>query len=64
VKLIPVSKAIGMVLGHDVTEIVPGGFKGPAFKRGHVIRIETFRRVFDSNRNILRLWLGLYPNFA
>jgi hypothetical protein len=28
VKLIPVSKAVGMGLGHDVTEIVPGRFMG------------------------------------
>jgi hypothetical protein len=34
-----------MVLGHDITEIVPGRFKGPAFKRGHVIRPEDVDRV-------------------
>jgi hypothetical protein len=36
-----------MVLGHDITEIVPGRFKGPAFKRGHVIRQEDIRRLRD-----------------
>ncbi len=35
---IPVADAVGMVLGHDVTRIVPGLKKGPAFKRGHIIR--------------------------
>jgi hypothetical protein len=29
--------AIGLVLGHDVTKVIPGKFKGPAFRRGHVI---------------------------
>jgi len=29
--------AIGMVLAHDITEIVPGVFKGAAFKKGHII---------------------------
>jgi hypothetical protein len=29
-----------MVLGHDVTKIIPGQFKGPAFRRGHIIRAE------------------------
>jgi len=37
---IPVSEAIGTVLAHDITEIRPGEFKGPAFKKGHVIREE------------------------
>lgn len=39
-KVIPVQAAIGMVLGHDLTRIVPGEFKGPAFRRGHVVRAE------------------------
>jgi hypothetical protein len=32
-----VEDAIGMPLAHDLTKVVPGGFKGPAFKRGHII---------------------------
>ncbi len=39
-KSIPVDKAVGMVLPHDITEIRPGEFKGPAFKKGHIIRQE------------------------
>jgi len=34
---VPIQKAVGMVLGHDVTRIVPGEFKGILFKKGHVI---------------------------
>ncbi|MFP4477177.1 MAG: molybdopterin-binding protein [Desulfatibacillaceae bacterium] len=34
---IPVEKAVGKVLSHDVTEIRPGEFKGAAFKKGHRI---------------------------
>jgi molybdopterin biosynthesis enzyme len=37
-KKIRVDEAVGMVLAHDVTKVVPGKFKGPAFCRGHVIR--------------------------
>jgi len=37
---IKLDKAIGKVLGHDVTKVIPGKFKGPAFKRGHIIREE------------------------
>jgi hypothetical protein len=48
-----------MVLGHDVTEIVPGRFKGPAFKRGHVIRPEDVDRLRDLGKeNIAALELG------
>ena len=58
-KLIPVDNAVGMVLGHDVTEIVPGRFKGPAFKRGHVIRPEDVDRLRDLGKeNIAALDIG------
>jgi len=36
-ELVPVEKAIGLPLAHDITEIIPGKKKGPAFKKGHVI---------------------------
>ena len=39
-RAIPVSEAVGMVLAHDVTEIRKDEFKGPAFRKGHVIRRE------------------------
>ncbi|NNJ99316.1 MAG: molybdopterin-binding protein, partial [Desulfatitalea sp.] len=35
---IPIEQAVGMILGHDVTRIVPGEYKGPVFRKGHVIR--------------------------
>ena len=37
-KKIDTVDAVGHVLSHDITEIVPGKFKGRAFKKGHVIR--------------------------
>ncbi len=39
-KQISVENAVGTVLAHDVTRILPGEFKGVAFKKGHVIRPE------------------------
>ncbi len=39
-KKVELDEAIGMVLDHDVTKVVPGKFKGPGFRRGHVIREE------------------------
>ena len=29
--------AVGKALGHDVTKIIPGSFKGVAFRKGHII---------------------------
>jgi hypothetical protein len=40
VKVISVQESVGKVLGHDVTRIVPGKFKGRAFKKGHIIQPE------------------------
>lgn len=39
-KEVRVEDAIGLTLGHDLTKIVPGEFKGRAFKKGHVIKEE------------------------
>ena len=36
-RTIPVREAIGAILAHDLTEIRPEEFKGPAFKKGHVV---------------------------
>lgn len=39
-KEVTVEKAIGTVLAHDLTQIIPGEYKGPKFKKGHVITTE------------------------
>ncbi|TIH12523.1 molybdopterin-binding protein [Marinifilum sp. JC120] len=39
-KTVPVQDSIGNVLCHDMTRIVPGEYKGPAFKKGHIITPE------------------------
>lgn len=36
-KAIAVQEAVGMVLAHDVTRIVPEEAKGPVFKKGHIV---------------------------
>lgn len=36
-KSVPVREAVGMVLCHDMTRIVPGQYKGPAFRKGHIV---------------------------
>lgn len=39
-KEILTKEAVGHVLGHDLTQIIPGVYKGPRFKKGHVIKEE------------------------
>ena len=36
-QIVRVEEAIGQPLAHDITEIRPGEFKGPAFRRGHIV---------------------------
>ena len=36
-KAIPVEQAVGTVLCHDLTRIVPGEHKGRAFRKGHIV---------------------------
>jgi len=46
-KVIPVEEAVGLPLAHDITEIIPGKHKGPAFRRGHIIRAEDVSKLLD-----------------
>ena len=46
-KVIPVEEAVGLAMAHDITEIVPGKHKGPAFRRGHIIRQEDVAKLLD-----------------
>ena len=39
-KVIETKNAVGQVLAHDITQIIPGKFKGPVFKKGHIIKKE------------------------
>ncbi len=66
-KTVPVEAAVGMVLCHDVTEIVPGLFKGRAFKKGRVIRSEDIPRLLDMGKEniyVLDPGDGLHENAA
>lgn len=49
-KSVPLENAVGMMLGHDLTQIVPGEFKGPAFKKGHIIKEEDVSQLLDMGK--------------
>ena len=52
-KKVKIQKAIGMVLGHDLTRIIPGRFKGVAFKKGHIIREEDIPALLDIGKETI-----------
>lgn len=57
-KSVPVEESVGMVLGHDITRIVPGEFKGPAFKKGYIIKAEDIPLLRDMGKENIYV-LGL-----
>ena len=66
-KLVQTKDAVGHVLCHDITQIIPGVKKSPVFKKGHVMREEDIpvlldyflevSAIRDSNRNAGRIFI-------
>ncbi len=54
-KKIEVEKAVGMTLCHDITAM-RDGFKGAAFRRGHVIRPEDVEALLDLGKRTVFIW--------
>ena len=54
-KKVPVQKAVGTRLAHDITQILPGEFKGPAFKKGHLVCNEDICSLQKLGKNHLYL---------
>ncbi len=52
-KIIPVEEAVGLPLAHDITEIIPGKHKGPAFRRGHIVQAEDISKLLDVGKRHL-----------
>ena len=55
-KLIATKDAVGHVLCHDITRIIPGVEKGPVFKKGHVITQEDIPVLLDVGKEHLYVW--------
>lgn len=53
---IPIDEAVGTVLCHDVTRIVPGEFKGPAFSKGHIITAEDIPVLRKLGKEHVYVW--------
>lgn len=51
-----VEDAVGMTLCHDITKIVPGKFKGTAFKKGHIVQKEDIPELLKIGKEHLYVW--------
>ena len=54
-KKVAVQEAIGMEICHDITAM-RDGFKGPAFRRGHVIREEDVEELLNIGKKHVFVW--------
>jgi len=55
-KMVPVHEAAGSILCHDLTQIIPGEFKGPAFRKGHILQEEDIPRLLDMGKEHVYVW--------
>lgn len=55
-KIVKTEEAIGMMLCHDLTRIVPGETKGPAFKKGHVVEPGDIPLLLSMGKEHLYVW--------
>ena len=55
-KLLPVQKAVGHVLCHDMTQIIPGKYKDARFRKGHVVREEDIPVLLSMGKEHLYVW--------
>ncbi|MCH3949705.1 MAG: molybdopterin-binding protein [Acidaminococcus sp.] len=55
-KLIPTEEAVGHILCHDLTQIIRGEFKGPRFRKGHVVTKEDIPVLLSMGKERLYVW--------
>ena len=55
-KLIPTREAVGHVLCHDMTQIIPGKYKDARFRKGHVVREEDIPVLLSMGKENLYVW--------
>lgn len=53
---VPVQQAVGSVLCHDITRIIPGKVQEAAFKKGHVVREEDVEELLKLGKDHVYVW--------
>lgn len=57
IQVVKIEDAVGYPLAHDITEVRPGEFKGPAFHRGHILScrdLDHLRRLGKDHLYIIK----------
>ena len=55
-KLIKTEEAVGSVLCHDITQIIPGVVKDAVFRKGHVVTQEDIPVLLSVGKEHLYVW--------
>ena len=55
-KLMDTRDAVGHVLCHDLTQIIPGQYKGARFRKGHIVRPEDIPVLLSMGKEHLYVW--------
>lgn len=55
-KQVRVEDAVGSILCQDITKIIPGEFKGAAFKKGHIVTAEDVPELLKLGKAHLYVW--------
>ena len=55
-KKIKTEDAVGQVLCHDMTQIIPGQYKGPRFRKGHIVTREDVPVLLSMGKEYLYVW--------
>ena len=52
-KVVKVEDAVGQILCHDMTQIIPGEYKGARFKKGHILQEEDIPVLKSMGKNTI-----------
>ena len=55
-KVIKTEDAVGMVLCHDMTQIIPGEYKDARFRKGHIVTKEDIPLLLSMGKENLYVW--------
>ena len=55
-KLMKTTEAVGQVLCHDITQIIPGVKKDAVFRKGHIITKEDIPVLLSVGKDTIYIW--------
>ncbi|MDR0623038.1 MAG: molybdopterin-binding protein [Treponema sp.] len=55
-KLVQTKDAVGRILCHDMTQVIPGVYKGTRFRKGHVVQEADIPVLLDMGKERIYVW--------